>query len=356
MRILSAFLCTITLLLSTACGDGSSSNDRSQPTVSQLSTEAPKLSILTYQYNTFEQQIVEEFEAETNIDVTVYLQPMKSIISAAQNGTIGGDLVFFPTLEDAVRLRNFEVLQPFFVESFSDGTVDDRYVDNEGYYAGLRRWSMVAVYNFRQVAEDEVNSYLSLVKAPERGLKIGVAHPDSSGLAGIVSGLYRVVNPQAAALWTKTLNDRIFGPMSGNDYDQLERLKNGEIDIALVSVGALLRWTWGGNPENQAAADNWQARYPKTQTGDFNFVNISGVSLLAGAPNRSAASRFIDFLYQQDNQEKLGNYYKEFPTQVFAIPSEFILGLKGAPGREVTVDQLEENIPQAWAIINNLNQ
>lgn len=356
MRHLPGIILLFVLLLVSACGGGSSADDRSQPTASQLGGEAPTLSILTYQHNAIEQQIVDAFERETNIKVNVYLQPMKNIISAAQNGTIGGDLVFFPTLEDAVRLRNFEVLQPFFVESFSDGTVDDRYVDNEGYYAGLRRWSMVAVYNFRQVAEGEVDSYLGLVKATDRGLRLGVAHPDSSGLAGIVGGLYRVVNPQAAALWTQTLNNRLTGTMSGNDYDQLERLKNGEIDIALVSVGALLRWTWGGNPENQAAADNWQARYPKTQTGDLNFVNISGLGLLAGAPNRSAASRFIDYLYQKENQELLGNYYKEYPTQVFAIPSDFLLGLRGAPGREVTVDQLEENIPQAWAILNNLNQ
>ncbi|MEM8584924.1 MAG: hypothetical protein AAGF87_11670, partial [Bacteroidota bacterium] len=144
--------------------------------------------------------------------------------------------------------------------------------------------------------------------------------------------------------------------MSGNDYDQLERLKNNELDIALVSVGALMRWTWGGNLDNQEAAGNWQVRYPQTQTDNVNFANISGVSLLAGAPNRSAATSFVDFLYKQENQEKLGNFYKEYPTQVFAIPSDFLLGLKGAPGRDLNMEQIEEHIPQAWGIINSLPQ
>lgn len=343
------------LLLALGCGNGSSES-RSQPTVAQLEQEAPTLSILTYQYGAAEQEIVAAFEAETRIKVNVYLQPMKDIITAAQNKTIGGDLVFFPTLEDAVRLKNFEVLQPFFVESFSDGSVDDRYLDNEGYYAGLRRWAMVSVYKYREVAEDEVNSYLSLLQSTDRGLRLGVAHPDSSGLAGIISGLYRIVNPQAANLWTRTLSEKVTGPMSGNDYDQLERLKNNELDIALVSVGALMRWTWGGNLDNQEAAGNWQVRYPQTQTDNVNFANISGVSLLAGAPNRSAATSFVDFLYKQENQEKLGNFYKEYPTQVFAIPSDFLLGLKGAPGRDLNMEQIEEHIPQAWGIINSLPQ
>ncbi|MEL6670102.1 MAG: extracellular solute-binding protein [Bacteroidota bacterium] len=344
----------VSLLLFSYCGKGGS-NDRSQPTVDQLNQKDPTLSILTYQYGAAEQEIVSAFEEQTRIKVNVYLQPMKKIIESAQNGTIGGDLVFFPTLEDAVRLKNFDVLQPFFVEAFSDGSVDDRYLDNEGYYAGLRRWAMVSVYKFREVAEDEVNSYLSLVQSTDRGLRLGVAHPDSSGLASVISGLHRIVNPQAASLWTQTLSSKITGPMSGNDYDQLNRLKNGEIDIAFVSVGALLRWTWGGNLENQEAAGNWQVRYPRTQTDNVNFANISGVSLLAGAPNRPAATRFVNFLYQQDNQEKLSNFYKEYPTQVFSIPSEFLLGLRGAPGRELNMEQLEENIPQAWAILNSLN-
>ena len=354
MKIIPFFSLCCLLLLIGSCGGNSSSNSQRQPTINGGAEQV--LDLVTYRMLPAEREIIAAFEQQTGVQVNVIRKTSKQIIQEAQDNSLSGDLVMFPTLEDAVRLRNFDVLQPFFVDAFTDGSVDDRYLDNEGYYAGLTRWTMAAIYQPNTVAVDEVSSYINLAKMPERGIRLGLAHPDSSGLAGVISGLYRVVNPQGAQLWTQILLNGKTGPMAGNDADQLDRMLAGEIDVALVNIGAALRWFLNGDPLHFEAAETWRIKYPETQMDGVNFINISGVAMLANAPHRNLAAAFINHLFQKENVETLSNALFEYPNQAFAQPNDYLLSVMEVPGRQVNVEQLEEYIPQAWAIINNIAQ
>lgn len=351
MKIIQFFALFSIALLIGSCG-GNSTTTQQQPTINSGATAS--MDLITYRMLPADREIISSFEQQMGVRVNVIRKTAKQIILDAQAGALAGDLVFFPTLEDAVRLRNFNVLQPFFVDAFTDGSVDDRYLDNEGYYAGLTRWTMAAIYQPNTVAIDEVSNYISLAKMPERGIRLGLAHPDSSGLAGVISGLYRIVNPQAAQLWTSILLDGVTGPLAGNDADQLDRMLAGELDVAFVNIGAAMRWFLDGDPLHFEAAETWRIKYPQTQTDGVNFINISGVAMLANAPNRNLAAAFINHLYQKENQEILGNALFEYPNQAFAEPNDYLLGVMEIPGRQVNAEQVEEYIPQAWNIINSL--
>ena len=263
----------------------------------------------------------------------------------------GADVILLPTLEDAVRLREFGALQPFFVNTFTTGRFDDRWGDNEGYYAAVGRWTMATVYNPKTVAQDEATSFLGLAKGLGRGIRLGLAHPDSSGLAGLVAGLNAVVNPQAAAAWTGRVYNGADGLPHGSDADQLDRLRAGEIDLALVSSGNALRWFLNGDPSHYEAARQWRIRYPETAEGT-HFLNATCVTLAAGARNRELAMRFIDNLYAKPVQEAITNAWFEYPAEVHTEANDYLYGIPDALTSDVPLEITDQNLGAAWTFIN----
>lgn len=346
------FFALAALFIISSCGN-SSNNDAATTADTEFQTFG-NVRLVTFRYLTQDREVIAEFEKRYRIKVDVTVLPAGEILQRVQNNSLGGDVVITPSLEDIVRLKSFNFLQPFYVDAFAEGNLDDRFMDDKGFYAGLSRWTMAAIYNPNAVAESEVLTYKGLAKLPLRGIRMGMAHPDSSGLAGVVAGLSQIVNNQGAVLWTKLMLEGVTKPMRGSDYDQLDRMLAGELDMAFVSHGAALRWFLNGDPQHFAAAETWKIKYPRTETDNVNFMNMTCVGLINNAPNRPQAIQFIDFLFQQEAQEKLGDAIFEYPTEVYSNTGDYLAGLMDYPGRRLTADQLEDALPIGWEIINRL--
>ena len=311
--------------------------------------------LMTWRYLPQDAQIIRDFETKFGVRVEVNVRSMADIIAdAVAKKEIDADVLIVPTLEDAARLKGFGALQPFFVDAFTNGNVGDRYLDNEGYWAGLTRWTMVSVYNPNAVTSEEASTYKGILKATTRNIRLGVAHPDSSGLAGVVAGLYLNLNPGAAQLWTKTIYERSSGGLQGSDIDQMNRLLAGQIDMAFVSLGSAVRWFLNGNPRHFAAAEAWRVRFPHTEATDINFFNMTCVTMPANSPNRQLGSRLINYLYDKPVQETLTSAWFEFPCEAFAEAEAYLYGFPDNIGNKVSGEDIDKNLGNAWAIINEV--
>ena len=361
MKSFLNLLAALALIVSfAACGGGekpannSSTGIKAGPgQISQSATNVVKL--LTWRYLPQDAAIIRDFETRFGVRVEVTVRPMAKIIADAVAGTrLDADVLIVPTLEDAARLQGFGALQPFFVDAFTNGNVGDRYLDNEGYWAGLTRWTMVSVYNPNAVTSEEAGSYKGIVQATSRNIRLGVAHPDSSGLAGVVAGLYTNLNPGAAQLWAKTVYERAHGGTQGSDNDQMERLLAGQIDMAFVSLGAAVRWFLNGDPRHFAAAQAWRVRFPHTEATDINFFNMTCVTMPANSPNRQLGTRLIDYLFDKPVQEKITGAWFEYPAETFAEADAYLYGFPDNIGTKVSGEDIDKNLGNAWAIINDV--
>ncbi len=355
--ILQFLACALLFICLTACGGdkGPKANRGIQAGPGTLGTPNKTLRLMTWRYLAQDQAIIKAFEDRYAAKVEVIVRPMKDIVADAVAGTpLNADVLIVPTLEDAARLRGFNALQPFFVDAFTNGDVADRFLDNEGYWAGLTRWTMVSVFNPNAVTSTEASSYLGLAKLTGRGIRLGVAHPDSSGLAGVVAGLHHNLNPDAAALWAKTIYTKSVGGPQGNDQDQLNRMLAGDLDVAFVSLGNAVRWFLDGNPQHFAAAEAWRVRFPHTEATNMNFYNMTCVTMPANAPDRNLGAKMIDFLFQQNIQEILTTGWFEFPSQTFAEANDYLYGFPDNIGLKVSGEEIESRLPAAWGIINQV--
>ena len=357
MSFVSRFLpVLVSLLLFATCGDPGPKPVRVQAGPNAVAGRAPAtLRVLTWRYLAQDAQLVADFERRQGINVEVVVRPLRAIVAdAAAKRPLNADVVLLPTLEDAVRLRDFGALQPFFVDAFSEGYIGDRFLDNEGYWAGLTAWTMVNVYNPNAITEAEASTYQGVLTVANRGLRVGVAHPDSSGMAGVVAGLYAEVSPEAATAWSEIIYRRAQGGPQGSDRDQLERMLRGELDMAFVSSGAATRWFLDGDPQHFAAGKTWKVRFPRSKATDANYLNMTCVVMPATVAHRPAAVKFIDYLYQQEVQNTLGTNWFEYPVHATGRADDYLLAYFQTLGYDVMGETLDRNIPNAWSIINQV--
>lgn len=348
MRQFLFLLTCLSIFLLTACGgEGGQAGNARQP-------EVPVgLTLMTWRYLPQDVEVIQDFENRYRTRINVVVKPMREIVAAAQNGQAPqADVLFVPSIEDATRLRGFNVLQPFFVDAFTNGQVGDRYLDDQGYYSGLTRWTMATVYNPNAVTPEEARTYKGLVTAAARGIRIGVAHPDSSGLAGVVAGLSSNLNQQAADVWARTVYTKATGGLQGNDLDQLNRMLAGEVDMAFVSSGAATRWILNGDPQHYDAGRVWKIAVPHTEATNMNFFNMTCVTMPANAPNRDMAMAFINNLYTKKTQQILTDGWFEYPCHAFSEPNNYLYNYDGSIGTRIPAEDIENAIPIGWALIN----
>ena len=329
-------------------------NDGAAPAAGQSGAAAPTtINLLTWRYLPQDRAWIEKYEERFRVRVNVSVRPVGDIIRAAQaNRTTGSDVILLPSIEDAVRLREFGALQPFFVNAFTNGDVADNYLDNEGYYAGLSRWTMTAVFNPNAVAQGEAETYLNFGKLPLRGIRVGLAHPDSSGLAGVVAGLIETTGPEAGNVWSRIMYERAEGLPQGSDADQLDRMLAGQLDAALVSSGAAVRWFLNGDPRHFKAAEAWRLKFPKTTNGGINFFNMTCVAVDARAANRQLALTFVNYLFSKPVQEAITSSWFEYPVETFTEPDTYLLGIYDVIGRNTYAEQYDKHLGTAWQMIN----
>lgn len=347
-QLLLVFLAFGFFALFSGCGQEAPKNEKS------IHRDFGSVKLLTYRYLAQDKLVIDSFQQKYNIRVDIEVLSPAEMIMRAQRKELKGDLVLVPKFGDIVRMKSFGILQPFYVAAFSSGNVDDRYLDREGYYAGLSRWAMAAVYNPQAVAEGEVKTYRTLAQIPLRGIRMGMAHPDSSGFLNTVAGLSKVINPEGAALWAKVMMENAAQPLAGNDYDQLDRMLAGDLDMAFVSASAAIRWFLNGNPRHFAAAEAWRVIYPHTENDFLTVMDMTSVGVLADAPNRENALRLINHFFQQSHQESISEAIFEYPNEAFSLVPEILMNLSSSPTKDITADDLEDLLPFAYEVVNKV--
>lgn len=331
----------------TGCGNEAGQADNGNWQSRNIQSE---ITLYTHRYLPQEEQLIRQFTTRNGVKVNVVLLDEAEILRRARAGELsGGDVVLMPSLEDITALKEAGTLQPFYVDNFSTGEIPDRFTDREGYWAALSHWTMAAVYRANTVDYEQVKHYRFLAMPDFEG-RLLVSPPDSSGLTGLVAGILASKGPEAADLWTRLLAKHQARTPAGNEYDLLWAVARGEADLAIVNSSAYFRWQRSGNPEAFKLSENLRMRYP-VDVDNNNYYNAVTIGLLADAPNRDAAMKYINFLFSKESQELLSASTQEYPGHVYAMPSDFLMDFADLPAGNVSLEQIEQHLPQARQLV-----
>ncbi|MEM1214729.1 MAG: hypothetical protein AAGJ82_03545 [Bacteroidota bacterium] len=322
-----------------------------QSAAAQAQTSPDNLKLYTHRYPVQDQGIYRSFQARANKGVDVFLHAGKDLVELAKAGRLRGDLVILDDLYQAHQLIKLGVLEPYNAGTFGD-YVPSRYVDNEGYWAALTRWTMGFVYRPQAAPMEAMVNYAGILR-PELKGRVVMAHPDSSGLITMTAGMIAAHGATPARIYLEQLKAQLAAPPYNNDWEAVLAVAEGTADVALVNTSAYLRYKNSGNPELYRAVEGLLWEIP-VDAKNNNYFNITPICLLKQAPYRDYAISMVELLTLRENQGDYAAAYMEYPVNVFSQPNEFLDESFNVAQSTITVETTEKQLDTAADLVREI--
>jgi iron(III) transport system substrate-binding protein len=257
--------------------------------------------------------LYEAFTAQTGIRVNLIEGEAPQLMERIQSEGASSPADVFITV-DGGRLHlavQAGILQP--VESaVLEERIPASFQHPDNLWFGLTSRVRVMFYRTADGKPDWLNDYEDLADERARG-EVCMRSSGNIYSVSLMAELIEALGAEAAEAWAAGLNANLAREPQGGDTDQLRALAAGECDIAVSNTYYWGRLAASTNPEDVAVAQALSFVYPN-QDDRGAHVNISGAGVVATAPNRDNAVRFIEFLASDQAQQVLADQNNEFPV------------------------------------------
>ena len=231
----------------------------------------------------------------------------------------------------------------------------------EGKWFGLTKRVRAIVYSKARVDPSELSSYEDLADPKWRG-RICVRSSSNVYNQSLVASLIANDGVEATQAWAEGLVANFARNPQGGDTDQIEAIIAGECDVAIVNDYYYARMVAGAGPEDEDDPVKSEASEVAEQVGIFfpnqdgrgAHVNIGGAGVVATAPNRGNAIRFIEFLSTPEAQELFAKGNFEYPVVAGVAVAEVVAGFGEFTEDSLNVAALGENNAEAVRIMDRV--
>jgi len=157
-----------------------------------------------------------------------------------------------------------------------------------------------------------VQTYESLADPRLKG-KICMRSSSAIYNLSLMGALIAHWGPQKAEQWARGVVANFARPPQGADTTLLQSVAAGECAITLANHYYFVRLETSKVRGEQDAAKKLRPIFPD-QEGRGTHVNISGAGILASAPHKANAIKFLEFMASDEAQDIVANANYEFPV------------------------------------------
>ncbi|UWQ20242.1 extracellular solute-binding protein [Jannaschia sp. W003] len=284
---------------------------------------AGEVNVYSYRQPELIAPLVEGFEAASGHDVNiVYIDQGITERLVAEGRRSPADLVFTVDIARLTEAKEAGVTQAVESDAIA-ANVPEAMRDPEGHWAGVSVRARAVYASKERVADGEVTTYEDLADPKWRG-RICTRPGTHDYNIALISAMIEHHGPDETRTWLEGLKANLAKAPEGNDRAQVKSIWAGECDISLGNtyyMGAML-----GDPEQQPWADSVRLVFPTFGEDGGTHVNVSGVAMTQGAPNRDVALEFMEYLTSPEAQEIYAEVVNEYPVAPGAAPSELVAG------------------------------
>ena len=184
--------------------------------------------------------------------------------------------------------------------------------DSEGRWFGYSQRARGLVYSLARVDPAELSTYEDLAGEAWRG-RLCVRSSTNIYNISLTASIIATAGVDAAQAWADGIAANLARNPQGGDTDQIRAVAAGECDVAIVNHYYLARLIASSDGADLAVANAVGWFFPN-QDDRGTHVNISGAGLVATAPHRANAIRFLEFLATPEAQEIFANANYEYPA------------------------------------------
>ena len=288
--------------------------------LASLGQAADVVNVYSARHYDTDDRIYKEFEKQTGIKVNLIEGNSDALLERIKREGRRSPADVFITV-DAGRLYQAEqqgVFQP--VESKTLAQRVPKHLRHpDGLWFGLTKRARVILRSKARVPEGAITSYEDLARPEWKG-RVLIRSSSNVYNQSLVGSMIEAHGEKATEEWCRGLVANMARAPQGGDRDQISAVAAGEGDVAVSNTYYYARML-NGTDEEKAAAAKVAVVFPN-QKDRGTHVNLSGIGVVAHAPNKENAIRFIEYLSSDFAQEVFaaGNY--EYPV----VP-----GVKTAP-------------------------
>lgn len=297
--------------------------------------------------------LYEAFTAQTGIRVNLIEGEAPQLMERVQSEGASSPADVFITV-DGGRLHlavAAGILQP--VESaVLEARIPASFQHPDNLWFGLTSRVRVLFYRTADGKPEWLNDYEDLADERARG-EICIRSSGNIYNVSLMAELIEAVGAEAAEAWATGLNANLARAPQGGDTDQLRALAADECSIAVSNTYYWGRLMAAADPADQAVAQSLSFVYPN-QDDRGAHVNISGAGIVATAPNRDNAVRFLEFLASDQSQQVLADQNNEFPVVAGVIIAGPMAAHTDFRGSGVNVAVFGTNAAQATEIFDRV--
>jgi iron(III) transport system substrate-binding protein len=268
---------------------------------------AAEVNVYSYRQPFLIKPLFDEFTKETGIQVnTVYAQ--KGLVERLKHegANSPADLIFtvdIGRLTDAVQAEVTEAVE----SATLNANIPSPYRAANGHWYGLTTRARVIVASKERVKPGEIATYEDLADPKWKG-RICTRSGKHPYMVALTASMIAHHGEAEAKAWLSGLKANLARKPQGNDRAQAKAIQQGQCDLALMNhyyMAQMIR-----DQEASTWAEAVYLIFPN-QNGRGTHLNVSGMALTKGAPNKANAIQLMEFLsgdlaqriYAEDNSE-----------------------------------------------------
>lgn len=204
--------------------------------------------------------------------------------------------------------------------------------------------------NAKRVDPKIVTSYESLADPRLKG-KICMRSSSAVYNLSLMGALIAHWGPEKAEKWTRSVVANFARNPQGADTTLLQSVAAGECAVTIANHYYFLRLQNSKSKAEQAAAKALTPIFPD-QDGNGTHVNISGAGVMAAAPHKAVAVKFLEYMASDEAQAIVANANYEFPAVKSVKLSPELQALGNFKIDPLNVATYGQNQAQAQAIFD----
>ena len=186
--------------------------------------------------------------------------------------------------------------------------ISDKQTEN----VGISKRNRVIVINAETELPIDIKRYEDLADPALKGL---VCMRSSGNIYNIslMASVLEVAGAEGAANWAKGVASNFARDPQSNDTGQIRAVASGECKVSIANTYYIGRLLASRKPEDKAVIDGIRIVFPN-QSDRGTHVNISGAGVVASAPNKENAIKFIEYLTSDEAQRIFAEGNNEYPV------------------------------------------
>ena len=260
-----------------------------------------------------DQILYDAFTKETGVKVNVLSAPSEEILQRLiiEGKRSPADVLITVDAGNLWRAETGGVLQPVTSQLLAT-RVPANLRDPKGYWFGLATRARVIVRRKGDPSTADVRTYADLTNPKYKG-KVCVRRSSAIYNLSLLAAMIGHDGVAKAESWARGVVANFARPPQGADTDQIMAVGAGECSLAISNHYywlRLLKSTVAAEHDDAAKAE---LVFPD-QAGRGTHVNISGAGVVASAPNKANAIKFLEFLVGDEAQAYFAHGNYEFPV------------------------------------------